>query len=63
MDSFDSTCFRICAYHFSGFDYFRIPAIYQTVSGDDVLQFIRQVLTPQRACLCVIYPNQQEESL
>ena len=29
LDSFDATCFRVCAYHFSNFDYFRFPEIYR----------------------------------
>ena len=32
LDSFDGTCFRLCAYHFAGFDYFRFPAIYQDIT-------------------------------
>ena len=59
LDSFDSTCFRICAYHFSRFDYFRFPAVYETVEAEDILTFIRQTVTPERACLCVIYPNEE----
>ena len=60
LDSFDSTCFRICAYHFSEFDYFRFPGVYETVKSEDILQFIRQTVTRERACLCVIYPNEED---
>ena len=62
LDSFDSVCFRICAYHLSGYDYFDFPALYQQVTEEDIIAFIRRVVTPQRACLCVITPNEQEES-
>jgi len=62
LDGFDSTCFRICAYHFSGYDYFRFPELYEKVEVSHVLQFIQRVVTPQRCCLCIIYPNEQEES-
>ena len=54
LDSFDSTCFRICAYHFSGYDYFRFPEIYETVTQVDILEFIQRVVTPQRCCMAVI---------
>ena len=60
LDSFDATCFRICAYHFSGFDYFRFPSVYETVTAEDILAFIRQTVTPERACLSVIYPNEED---
>lgn len=60
LDSFDSVCFRVCAYHLSGFDYFEFPALYEAVTADHILQFLRRVITRQRACLCVIYPNKED---
>ena len=60
LDSFDSLCFRICAYHFSGYDYFRFPEVYKSVTARDVLDFIRDVVRPERSCLCVIEPTDQE---
>ena len=59
MDSFESTCFRICAYHFSKFDYFRIPDMYRQVTGEDVRQFIKTVVTPERMCMAVITPKEE----
>lgn len=57
LDSFDSTCFRLCAYHFSGFDYFRFPTVYQSVQVADIQEFLNRVVTPQRCGLSVIYPT------
>ncbi len=54
LDSFDSTCFRLCAYHFSGFDYFRFPSVYQAVTAREILAFIRQTVTEERCCLSII---------
>lgn len=62
LDSFDATCFRICAYHFSGFDYFCFPALYREVEVSDILQFIQRVVTADRAGLSVIVPLEQEET-
>ncbi|MBE6976677.1 MAG: insulinase family protein [Ruminococcaceae bacterium] len=56
LDSFDSTCFRVCAYHFSDFDYFRFPAVYADVKAEEILEFLTQVVTPQRRALSVITP-------
>ena len=61
LDSFDATCFRICAYHFSGFDYFQFPAIYQDVEVSEILEFIQRVVTYDRSGLSVIVPLEQEE--
>ena len=56
LDSFDSTVFRICAYHFSGFDYFRFPEVYQAVESRELLAFLERVITPERCAMSVIYP-------
>lgn len=56
LDSFDSTAFRLCAYHMSGFDYFRFPQIYASVEEAEILEFLRRVVTPQRCALSVIAP-------
>ena len=60
LDSFDSVCFRICAYHFSGFDYFRFPEVYESVKAEDVQEFIAQVVTPERCSLSVIEPKEEK---
>lgn len=54
LDSFDSTAFRLCAYHLSDFDYFRFPQIYQQVEKQEILEFLRQNITQQRMSLSVI---------
>ena len=61
LDSFSATCFRLCAYHFSGYDYFDFPKIYETVTWQDVAAFLDRVVTPQRCALSVINPLEQED--
>ena len=56
LDGFDSTCFRLCAYHFSGYDYPEFPALYQSITKEEVQVFLRRVVTPQRSCMSVIKP-------
>ena len=56
LDSFDSTCFRVCAYHFSGFDYFRFPEIYRSIEKEEIRSFIARTVTEGRSCLSVIQP-------
>ena len=60
LDSFESTCFRLCAYHFSKFDYFRIPKIYGEVTKEEIQEFIRNVVRDDRMCMAVITPNKEE---
>ena len=56
LDSFDSTCFRLCAYHFSMFDYFRFPAVYAQVQREEIYEFLERVVTENRCALSVITP-------
>ncbi len=54
LDSFDSTCFRLCAYKLTDFDYFRFPEIYQNVTTGHVRAFLERVVRPERCSLSVI---------
>ena len=60
LDSFDSVCFRIAAYHFSGFDYFRFLEVYESIRVEDVQEFIKRVVTQERCCLSVIEPKEED---
>ena len=61
LDSFDSTCYRICAYHMTGFDYFKFPEIYRTIEKQELLDFLTRVVTRERSCLSVIQTPEKEE--
>ena len=56
LDSFDSTCFRMCAYYYSGYDYFRFPEVYQKITVADIQTFLSRVVTRERSSLSVILP-------
>lgn len=62
LDSFDATCFRICAYEMSGFDYFRFPELYDKVGREEVQDFIAQVVKKEACSLSVIYPIKEDET-
>ncbi len=63
LDSFDSTCFRLCAYHLSGFDYFEFPALYEALESQELQAFLARVVTPRRCSLSVIQPPESEETI
>lgn len=63
LDSFDSVCFRICAYHFSGFDYFGFPEVYESVKIEDVQEFIKTTVTEARCSMSVIEPKEENEDV
>ena len=62
LDSFDSICFRLCAYHMTEFDYFDFPRIHETVTAGDVRDFLAEVVRRDNCAISIIYPNSQEEN-
>ena len=60
LDSFDATCFRVCAYHFSDFDYFRFPEVYRSITAGEIRDFLDRVIRPERCSLSVVYPLENE---
>ena len=62
LDSFDATCFRVCAYHFSGFDYFRFPQIYRSIEREEIIAFLDRIIAEDRCSLSVISPICKEEN-
>ena len=56
LDSFDSTCFRLCAYKLTDFDYFEFPRVYESVQIPEIQEFLRRVVRPERCALSVIDP-------
>ena len=63
LDSFDSTCFRLCAYHMTGFDYFDFPRIHESVTAEEVRSFLAEVIRRDNCALSIIHPLNQEENL
>ena len=60
LDSFNSTCFRLCAYHFANFDYMEFPQVFQDIREEEIREFLRQVVQQERCCLSVVLPEDQE---
>ena len=60
LDSFDSTCFRLCSYHLSGFDYFDFPAPYSTVEASEIQEFLHRVVQTNRCSRSLINPIKED---
>jgi len=63
LDSFDSTCFRTCAYHLSDFDYFRFPGVYSQIQVSEIGDFLAETVKEAHCGISVIYPLNQEETV
>ena len=59
LDSFDATCFRLCAYRMTEFDYFRFPELYDRIRPEEVQEFLAQVVRPEGCSLSIIYPMKE----
>ena len=60
LDSFDSTCFRLCAYHMGGYEYFRFPELYRQITPAELVQFLIRTVQPQRCSLSIVDPLKEE---
>ena len=59
LDSFDSTCFRLCAYKLSDYDYFDFPALYERIDKEEIREFLHRVVCASRCSLSVINPLEE----
>jgi len=60
LDSFSSTCFRLCAYHFADFDYYEFPRVYEQIRADEIQEFLGRVVRESRCALSVVEPRKEE---
>ena len=58
LDSFENTCYRICAFYMDGVDYYDYPAVFDTVTPEDVEQFLAAVVQRERAAISIVYPKE-----
>lgn len=56
LDNFDAICFRQCAYHFLGFDYFDFPRVYADVTAEQIRQFLEKMITNKRCATVITNP-------
>ena len=57
LDSFESVCYRQCAYAFEGCDYFAFPSVYESIRAEDVLAFLRQTVREDQMAISIIRPK------
>ena len=62
LDSFDATCFRVCASHLSKFEYFDFPGVYAEVTAEELREFLGRVVRHERMSLAIIEPVEEEEA-
>lgn len=58
LNSFESIAVSLTEGHFSGFDPFRFPEVFDSVTQEDVLGFLRENVAADRAVLSEIVPKE-----
>lgn len=58
LDGFESICYRSCAYHFEGVDYFSFPACFRTLTSDQIAEFLQRTVREERGAISLIWPKQ-----
>ena len=56
MNSFENITVSLAEGHFLGFDYYRLPEIFDSVTKADVEAFLREEITQEHAAISVIRP-------
>lgn len=58
LDGFESICYRTCAYHFEGVDYFAFPEVFRSVTQEQVIEFLEKTVRKERAAISVVFPKE-----
>lgn len=61
LDGFEGTCYRMCAAHFDGAEYFDYPSVVSSIEPSDVEQFLRENVKSSQAAISIIYPKDKKE--
>ena len=59
LDSFQHSCYQLSKGYFDGFEYYQFPALYDAITLEDVLEFLEQLVRPERMALSVVRPNKE----
>ena len=59
FDSFENVCINQASAYFNGCNMFELPEIFDSISLTDVVEFIKDNLTPERLAVSVIKPMKE----
>ena len=61
LDSFEGTCYRLCAYAFSDYDYFNFPERYASLTAEDLRKFLEASIRRDNCSMTILDPIDKEE--
>lgn len=57
LNSFEIIAVAAAEGVFQGFDYYSFPEVFETITKDDVVEFLRKNITAERTAISLIYPS------
>ena len=57
LTSFDGTAFRLSAYHFEDYDWFRFPEVFTQVTAEDVQHFLGEHIRQENCAIAIVDPR------
>lgn len=61
LNSFENIAVSVVEATFRGYDPFRFPEVFDSIKSEDVVEFIRSNITPQRCAVSIIDPLAEKE--
>lgn len=58
LNSFENICVELAQAHFAGKEYFSFPEVYDQLSKEDVEDYIRRWIVPERTALSIVNPKE-----
>lgn len=62
LDSFESICYRLCAYEFDEMEYLDFMDVFRSVTPEQTAALLRQVVRKERAAMSVVWPREKEDA-
>ena len=62
LDSFEGTCYRLCAYALGDYDYFNCPELYASLKTEDLRKFLEDSIRRDNCSMTILDPIDKEET-
>lgn len=62
LDSFEGTCYRLCAYALGDCDYFNFPELYASLKAEDLRKFLEDSIRRDNCSMTILDPIDKEET-
>lgn len=62
LDSFEGTCYRLCAYALGDYDYFNFPELYASLKAEDLQKFLEDSIRRDNCSMTILDPIDKEET-